>query len=133
MRFFTGYTFQSILEMRASQFFALNKQIDGLTKEEEARALTIHHASKPDVRLREILADLNASRRIKHVADSSLALITRGEAQAVASAELDAERERQRLNWELMKRDRAAWMEQMKAEVAKRNAISSSTEPSSEG
>jgi hypothetical protein len=110
MRFYPAYTLQSIFTMRAKQFFVLNKHIGTLMYEEEARALSIHHNGKPDVRLREIISELNASRKIKTVAESAIGLIARGEATSVASADLDAERERQKANWEEMKKDRAGWI-----------------------
>mgnify|MGYP001559039418 CR=1 FL=1 len=87
-------------------------------REEEAHALSIHHTSKPDVRLREIIAELNASRHIKVVRESAVGLIARGEAQSVASAELEAERERQKANWEEMKRDKSAWIAKQQAKIA---------------
>jgi hypothetical protein len=126
MRFFPAYTFQSVLLMRARQFFALNAQIGTLAREEEAHALSIHHNSKPDVRLREIISELNAQRK-DMPRKSSLGLIAAGEAHPVASGELQAELERQKANWEEMKRDREGWMaRKMQERFAKENSGDSS-------
>ena len=130
MRFFPAYTFQHILDMRARQFFVLNKQIGILMREEEAQALSVHHNSKPDVRMREIISELNASRRVKVVRESSIGLIARGEAQSVASASISAERERQKQNWDEMRKDKSAWMEKLRAKLAseQKNINDSSSE-----
>lgn len=114
--------------MRASQFFAINKQIGTIMREEEAQALSIHHTSKPDVRLREIISELNATKKIKHVTESAIGLIARGEATSVASAELEAERERQKANWEEMQKDRAGWLAKQQQKIA--NARNNSSETS---
>lgn len=118
MRFFPSYTFESVLSMRATQFFALNKQIGTLSKEEEAQQLAIHHNSKPGDRLKEIVSELNARKKVKVLAESSIALISRGEATGVVAAELAAVRERQKANDAEMKKDRAAWLEKVKAQIA---------------
>ena len=110
-----GYTFQDVLDMRAKQFFALNKQISTIMKEEEAHALTIHHNSKPGDRLKELVSELNAKKKVRVLAESSFALINRGEARAVAADEINAVRERQKANAELMAKDKDAWLEMMKA------------------
>ncbi len=102
--------------MRAKQFFALNKQISTLSKEEEAQALAIHHNSKPGDRLKELVSELNAKKKVRVLAESSIALISRGEARSVAAAQLNAVRERQKANAELMAKDKDAWLEMMKAQ-----------------
>lgn len=109
--------------MRATQFFALNKQIGTLSKEEEAQQLAIHHNSKPGDRLKEIVSELNARKKVKVLAESSIALISRGEATGVVAAELAAVRERQKANDAEMKKDRAAWLEKVKAQIAAESLV----------
>jgi hypothetical protein len=126
MRFYQAYTFDQILEMRSRQFFALNKQITGLVKEEEARQLSITHNSKPGDRIKEIVSDLNYRRRIKTVAESAQAILQQGEAggfaSRVAAAEIDAVRERQKAAAKEMEQDRDAWLNKLKSQLAAEQA-----------
>lgn len=102
--------------MRAKQFFVLNKQISTLAKEEEAQALAIHHNSKPGDRMKELISELNAKKKVKVLAESSIALVSRGEAKSVAAAEIQAVRERQKAAAAEMAKDREAWLEKVKAQ-----------------
>lgn len=115
--------------MRAKQFFALNAQIGTLAKEEEAHALAIHHNSKPGDRLKELVSELNAKKKIKVLAESSIALISRGEARSVAAEELHAVRERQKAAAEEIAKDRDAWLEKVKAQIAAERAAEAAQQP----
>ena len=124
MRFFPAYTLGLVFEMPIRAFFVINKQISGLLKEEEARALVIYHHGDPGRRVQEISSELNAKRKVYIRAESSLSIIQRGEAARAASAEVRAEieatRERQKQVVEEQKKDPWAWAAKTQREVMER-------------
>ena len=119
MRFYPAYTFLDCLAMRARQFFALNKQISVLMKEEEIRALTVHHHGKPGDRVRELISSLR-SKGIGRAAGerSSAALIAQGDVRTAAASDIDALRERQKETARRIKEDRAAWLAETRQKIA---------------
>lgn len=116
--------------MRSRQFFALNAQISGIMKEEEARELSITHSSKPGDRIKEVISELNAQRRIRTVSESTAGILQRGEATGVAAAEIEAMRERQRAAAQEIAKDRDAWLEKLKSQIAA-NQAGTAPQPSS--
>ncbi len=120
-RFFPAYTAEAVLAMEARRFFALNRCIPRLDAEEEARAITVQHNSKPADRLKELID------RIKGIEHSqpSIALVLKGEAgYEDTEGEIKAIRERQRAASDEMKRDPKAWLEQQKQKIAQAQASS---------
>jgi hypothetical protein len=97
--------------MPARRFFALNESIGRLDAEEESKAISVAHNSKPGDRLKELLS------RIKGIEGSqpSTALVLKGEAKYEgASGEIQAERERQIAAAKAMKENREQWLEQLR-------------------
>lgn len=110
-RFYPAYSCEGVLAMRASHFFALAAAMPRIDAEEEAKALTVAHSSKPQDRLKELVSRI----RDKDAGTSSTKeLVLKGEASYEAEkGEIAAIRERQRRNAELMKQDREAWLKQI--------------------
>lgn len=123
MRFFPAYTFRDVLAMRARHFFALNKQIGIILKEEEARALSITHSGKPGERIKELISEINAERGIRDGRMSAIALIQRGEAKGVPSEVIRAQRERQKQSADAIKQDRQAWLSDIKKKLQEKNSL----------
>lgn len=118
MRFFPAYTLEAIMVMQARAFFAINRQIRILMAEEEAHALSVHHAGKPAERLKELADIIRGVDFAKAKASSSrLSLVAKGEAsvEPVPGA-IVAERERQRRASDEMMKDRQAWLDKLKEE-----------------
>lgn len=114
--------------MRAAQFFAINRQIAILSREEEARALLVTHHSKPGDRVRELIHEMNAERKVKIVTESSLTLIGQGQAKPIATSDVVAIRERQKAAADEIKKDRAAWMERVRQQIAEQRSTESKPE-----
>jgi hypothetical protein len=97
--------------MPARRFFTLNTSIARLDAEEEARAITVTHHSKPGDRLKELME------RIKGIEGSqpSTALVLKGEAAwEDDQGEIAAERERQKASAKAMMENKEQWLEQMR-------------------
>lgn len=112
-RFYPAYTVAQALDMMASHFFALYDAMARIEDEEEARALTVHHAGDPQKRVNELVA------RMKGVKSGTSAAKLVHEGHGVAAfedtaGEIEALRERQRQSAERLKKERQEWLNAQK-------------------
>lgn len=97
--------------MPARRFFTMNTSIGRLDAEEEAKALSVTHHSKPGDRLKELMT------RIKGIeaTQPTTALVLKGEAKwEEENGEIAAERERQMAAAKAMKENKELWLENLR-------------------
>lgn len=119
MRTFPAYTDAMIMEMPAARFFAINAQIGRIQAEEEITAISVAHGSKPGDRIQELVDIVRGKKTSKK---SSKMLVYDRVANEVGfesqPGEIAALRERQKAAAEQIKKDRKAWLEQLKQQQA---------------
>jgi hypothetical protein len=109
-----------VMDMPAQHFFLLNRKIVILHREKEIRELSIIHNGKPGDRVKELVRELRSTGKTKVVTHTAFELLRHesGVATPIASAELDAIRERQRAAYEEQQKDPAAWKAKIIAQLA---------------
>lgn len=112
LRFYPGYTDESVMRMSARRFFVLNRQILRLQAEEEATSLAVTHNGKPAERMRELIERIKGIEKVAPAA----ALVVKGEATYESQpGEIAALRERQKAAAEAMKRNKEQWLAEQQA------------------
>jgi len=128
MHYFPAYQLIDVFKMPASQFFLLNRKIRQLVAEEEARALSVAHHSKPGERMRELFKEM-ATSPVHHAGPSSEIIIAKdaetglGFVRRAQPGDIEAMRARQRASTQEIEQDREAWLEKTKAKLALERSV----------